>query len=413
MEAIMKRISILLLILFTCFVSTSLRLAAQQPRYTVVDLGTLGGTFSEAGRVSDTGWMEGSYATLSGDMAGHAFLWRNGVMTDLGTFGGPNSESTYPQPNKYGHAVGGAETTIPDPLGENVCGAADTCLPFLWKNGVMTALPLLGGNNGIALGVNDWDQVVGIAENATVDSSCPPFLQGRPAIWKNGRVQELPLLYGEPDGFAMEINDRGQAVGGSEDCSNTLHSYLWQNGKAIDLGGFGGTRRNHAYAINNRGQIVGFASLPGNSIVHPYLWQNGVMTDLGVFPGDYESIAVGINNSAQIVGISFDAFGDERVILWQNGAMTDVNTLVPPDSSMYLLEAYSINDRGQISGTGYDYNTGELHAFLATPGGTEVPAGATRAITQHLKVTLPENVRNLLQGRGRFGGLKGELVAPQ
>src|SRR5450755_2763344 len=59
---------------------------APKARYTVKDLGTLGGTFALAGGISNTGWVEG-FSTLPGDIDVHEFLWHKGVMTDLGTLG--------------------------------------------------------------------------------------------------------------------------------------------------------------------------------------------------------------------------------------------------------------------------------------------------------------------------------------
>jgi len=53
-----------------------LQLAAQ--RYIVTDIGTLGGTFTEANALNNKGWVVGD-ATLPGDTALHAILWRNGA----------------------------------------------------------------------------------------------------------------------------------------------------------------------------------------------------------------------------------------------------------------------------------------------------------------------------------------------
>jgi probable HAF family extracellular repeat protein len=67
----------------------SLAWAAQ---YTVVDLGTLGGTSSEAYGINDIGQVVG-WAYPSGTTTWHAFLWSGGVMQDLGTLGGTESKA--------------------------------------------------------------------------------------------------------------------------------------------------------------------------------------------------------------------------------------------------------------------------------------------------------------------------------
>jgi hypothetical protein len=47
--------------------------------------------------------------------------------------------------------------------------------------------------------------------------------------------------------------------------------------------------------------------------------------------------------------------------------MTDLDTLIPLDSPLILLEATgTINSRGQIAGIALQKSTGQVHAFLAT-----------------------------------------------
>src|SRR5215471_12236498 len=105
-------------------------LAAQPPQYTVIDLGTLGGTFSFAGVVNNHAWVSGS-STLPDDTAVHAFFWKSGTMSNLPTLGGPNGFAR--EINNRGEVAGFAENTTHDP----------TCTPpsevqfkpVLWDNG--------------------------------------------------------------------------------------------------------------------------------------------------------------------------------------------------------------------------------------------------------------------------------------
>src|ERR1700676_2079988 len=94
----------------------------------------------------------------AGDHTSHAFLWtkRSGI-TDLGTLGGPNSGVNWPVKDDIGLIVGESDTSNTDPLNENFCGSGNglICLGFVWRDGTMTPLPTLGGNNSYALGVNN------------------------------------------------------------------------------------------------------------------------------------------------------------------------------------------------------------------------------------------------------------------
>ena len=371
----MKSRTLTLIAVMTLFaaLAVTVRLAAQEqlPHYTVIDLGTVDGGFGAAADINNRGWVADSSTVAGGNV--HAFLWRNGVLTDLGTLGGLNSfEFEFDGVNERGQVVGEAETSTLDPNGEDYCGFGTglVCLGFIWQNRVMTALPTLGGNNGEANGINNRGQIVGQAETPNSDPCSPFFLQTEAAIWQDDQVQELPPFPGDSVGFAIAINDQGQVVGSTGCVPSNIRAVLWQNGTPIDLGNLGGVLGNFPMKINNRGQVVGSSDLPGDTNHHAFLWtERDGMRDLGLLPGDVNSLALGINSQTHVVGKSDDPTGNSRAFLWQDSVMTDMNTLIPANSPFYLIEALGINDGGQITGTALVIATGEFHGFLATPCG--------------------------------------------
>jgi probable HAF family extracellular repeat protein len=394
----------------------SLGTAIAQTTYTVTDLGTLGGTFGCAMGINNKHWVE-FMDTLPQEQL-HAGLWVAGLKIDLGTFGGQNLNSSmwYGGVNERGQAVGYAETS--ELAADNFCGFGTglQCLPFLWQNGVMAALPTLGGTNGVAAVINNRGQVVGTAENTTPDPSCSPFQSAPPVLWEKGQPQELRTYPGDPDGIALSINNHGQAVGSSGSwCATLNHALLWENGTVTDLPSLGGALYNIPYAINDQGQVVGVSDLAGDTAAHAVLWQGGIASDLGTLPGDSDSEADGINADGQVVGVSCGATGCSAT-LWQDGTVKDLNNLIPAGSSLYLFWAHAINSSGEIVGMALWNGTSDFHAFVATPtnpdtadGNAPLTPGATR---QRPKVTLPENVRKLLQRRLGFGRF-GWLARPQ
>ena len=101
-------------------------------RYTVVDVGTLGGTFSAAFGLNERGWAAG-VANLAGDQQTHAFLDRNGKLTDLGTLGGLNSDVEFTPFRADSTLTGDSETAESDPNGADFCfhGTQLICRPVV------------------------------------------------------------------------------------------------------------------------------------------------------------------------------------------------------------------------------------------------------------------------------------------
>ncbi len=398
--------------------------AVAQTSYKITDLGTNNSkdNFSMAMGLNNQGWAENMdgfvnppennlFTTVS---RGRAVINIDGRNIDLGTLGNPDGNSwiNWGGINDRGEAVGMSETADLDPNGEDVCGFGTglTCLPFLWRDGHMSALPTVGGNNGQASAINNRGEVVGFAETANTDPTCPPAPTISPVLWEKGKALALPTVGGDLDGVAFGINDQGQAVGYSGSCIAATHAVMWKNNTAFVLQDLGGTRSNVAYAINNLGQIVGKVRSADGTHYVAALWQpDGTLTNHEPLPGDLDAFATGINNLGQVVGNDFDSnFNWSHGFIWQNGVMTDLNTLIPADSNLSIISASNINERGQISGMATVVNgpdAGNIHAYLATPVDASIGTSMADVVRTHPKSTLPANVgKQLLQrfGLGRF-----------
>jgi probable HAF family extracellular repeat protein len=373
---------------------------------------------------SNTSICEGLDGTLP--FVFHAFKWQDGEVTDLGSLPGADDNcSVATSINANGEIAGYGENGVVDPL----IGIREV-RAVIWENGEIRDLGTFGGNQSLLGNINNRGQVAGEATNAIPD----PFslyyqlgglttgTQTRAFLWQNGQKQDLGTL-GGPDAAGLFVNERGQVVGGSYTNSTpnpttglpTLDPFLWEKGTMIDLGTLGGTS-GLAGLLNNRGDVVGISNLAGDQTYHPflwhggklvdlftttiggspitanelnengeivgggafpnrpfdaYLWRNGVATDLGTLNGDCFSEAVALNSRSQVVGYSQACdFSAQGSFLWENGSMVDLNTLIPPNSGLSLVETIAINDQGEIAGDG-DPGCGSDalcgHAYLLIP----------------------------------------------
>jgi probable HAF family extracellular repeat protein len=308
--------------------------------------------------------------------------WKDGKIEDLGTFGGNNSLAN--QINGRGQIAGAASNTNPDPFSIYYflfLGSSNgtQTRAFLWENGHKRDLGTLGsGNDAMATFVNERGEVAGSSYTDASPNPTTGFPTLDPFLWtKDKGMIDLGTLGGTLGG-PNALNNRDQVIGSSNLAGDQITDpFLWDDGNLIDLFTQSGGVIVAANAINDAGEIVGVECLP-SGVCDAYLWKNGTITDLGVLPGDSFSQAFAINARGQVVGQSFT-----RAFLWENGSMVDLNSLIPSNSNLHLLEAQAINDRGEIAGDafppGCNVDDQCVHAFVLIPvcaDGTEGCADA-------------------------------------
>ena len=233
-------------------------------------------------------------------------------LKDLGTLSGANF-SFATAINQRGQIAGLSETEKMDPFSGNPEFHA-----VLWENDKILDLGTLGGVSSFAATLNNRGQVTGVALNAVPDpfsmlgtTDGTTLTQTRGFLWQDGKMHDLGML-GGPDSWAVFVNDRGQVAGTSYTSyvidPNTgtppVGVFLSENGKMKDLGNLGGDNDLVPFytiinALNNRGQVVGMMVAPGDQFVHAFLWNGEKLLDLGTLGGN-GSIARGVNDAARL-----------------------------------------------------------------------------------------------------------------
>jgi probable HAF family extracellular repeat protein len=341
------------------------------------DLGAIANS-SEAVGINERGWIAGVSQNgvidpLTGFPEGVGVLWKDdGEMVNLGTLDG-GYESLATDVNDAGQVTGFFTNTTPSPYDPLFGGQVRT---FLWQNGVMQDLGTLGGPESSPVAspiccpnilINERGQIAGSSFTNNIPDPITGVPTTDPFLWQNGIMTDLGTLGGTL-GAAISLNNRGQVAGYSNLAGNTVtHAFLWdaKNGMK-DLGTLGGTSIGVGW-LNDSGEVVGASYTANDQFIHATLWRDGEVIDLGTADGFCGSTAQAVNAAGQIVGDTFTCDGSiDHAAMWDHGSAVDLNTLIPPNSSLTLITAWNINDRGEIGGDGATSN-GDNHAFLLIP----------------------------------------------
>lgn len=286
----------------------------------VISLGTLpGGAESFAQDITGQGQVAGDSSNGTPDpfpnpnvffpwgTETRGFVWRDGMMHDLGTLGGADTLE-YAQ-NNLGQIIGVSYTNST----VNPATGYPTIDPYLWQHGHMTDLGTLGGHFGFANWINNQGEVTGQSD-LTGDQNAQPFLSkdGQPMV-------KLPTI-GGGYGFGSWINLRGDVTGGylAPPHQKNFHGFLWRNGKMTDLPPVGGAPWAFGNAVNDRDQVVGNENTASNHEVIAVLWSGGHGYDLNtlVAPNPMQMISADyITNQGDIFGHGVLPNGDQRVFL--------------------------------------------------------------------------------------------------
>jgi probable HAF family extracellular repeat protein len=301
---------------------------------------------------------------------------------------------------------------------EIVGGLYGTSTGILWRDGELTELPSLNEDPGSwreAFGLNDRSVLVGLSQS-------PEGTQYRPAIWRDGEIEDSGAFPEEARVTLHDINHWGVMVGnryvdpigpgdpfiqrgdhivelpalpngsgyaaagyinewnvvaGTSDSGNGLRAVIWWLGNIHELPSPQNSSRTEATGINDWSDVAVNVGYPDAGSRAAW-WHHGQLTELPLlYPtGDnLNTAANGINNRRQIVGgwsAGVNGVSVQKAVLWENGAVYALDDLIggsdPLKPYVSLISAQFINNRGEILAVGYDSRAPFQSAlYLARP----------------------------------------------
>ncbi len=204
-------------------------------------LPTIDGQNSMAFGVNDSGQIVGAIGDYSNTW--RPVLWDGNSIIDLGAAAGTVAYDI----NNSGVVTGGT------PL--NTYSSRRAMDGFIWQNSTLTDL----GSQGVVAGIAINDQGTMAGDNFIIVPGSYTF---HAVVYQDGVLTDIGKSPDGPAGIATGINDLGQVIGVGD--FNGAYPFIWQDGQKTSLRSLSSQGSpwfvDTIWDINDHGQIVGLAS---------------------------------------------------------------------------------------------------------------------------------------------------------
>ncbi len=216
--------------------------------------------------INNRGQIAGTSDTLYDDGTGnfyttsHAFVYDNGVLTDLGTIpdlngvaNAANTTTAYGI-NDAGDVVGYGDT--------QVANLATESLAFLYHNGQFSSLGTLNDTiSSYATGINNEGLIIGASTYQPGNFDMHAFVHSGTGLLTPG---DDIGTFGGANSYAFYINDMGQVIGAAEDASGASLPFLYQNHTLYNINDLlpasAGLTVSAVFGISSDGRILGYGT---------------------------------------------------------------------------------------------------------------------------------------------------------
>ena len=305
---------------------------AALPAYEVRDIGSLGGTTTQAADLNEAGQVTGYSETADGEL--HGFLYSRGQLRDLGSLGGDGS-------------LGNAVNNLGQVTGFAVTPGGQTHAVVYWNGSIMDLA--ITGSDSVGNDINNLGQIAGQRLGADGLNRAFAYIAGITVDLKG------PAGF---DSYGTAINDVGQVLGTYYDNAGS-HAFLFSLGLKKDVVPGKVSSIYGSQSLNVLGHVTG--SFIDRGITHGFVYRNSRVTDIGSLGGDY-SFGFALNILGDATGVSARADGQRHAFVYSAARMSDVGTLGGTTSF-----GYAINASKQVAGESTD-KSGGFHAFVYSQG---------------------------------------------